>query len=297
LQKDIGEKRKYHRGKLLYANARGVQQEIDIQLMTRGHFRRDPDICNFPPLKIKFLNKDSDAIFSSIDELKLVTHCNTLSSKGEQYLLREFLAYRFYNLITDYSYRVRLLKIEYRDTSTKKETVIRYGFFIESDSSMSHRNNSRKIDLDWNKPTNPDLLNSTRLSLFQFMIGNTDWYLPDHNVEIIVNEKGDTVAVPYDFDLSGLVNADYNDQFKVFDLESPRDRYFQGFCRGPENFQIETGFYNRIQKEIYKLLREFEPLSLQDKIEIRQYLNTYYEIINSDKKINETIGETCKSNF
>ena len=49
------------------------------------------------------------------------------------------------------------------------------------------------------------------LCLFEYMISNTDWNVSLlHNIKLI--RKKDTkeiIVVPYDFDYSGLVNADY----------------------------------------------------------------------------------------
>jgi len=48
------------------------------------------------------------------------------------------------------------------------------------------------------------------MSLFQYMIGNTDYSIVAlHNVIMLDDAKGVRRTVPYDFDYSGLVNAHY----------------------------------------------------------------------------------------
>ena len=47
-----------------------------------------------------------------LNKVKLVTHCRG-ANKYDAYVLKEYLAYKIYNELTDYSLRVRLLEIEY----------------------------------------------------------------------------------------------------------------------------------------------------------------------------------------
>ncbi len=71
------------------------------------------------------------------------------------------------------------------------------------------------------------------MMLFEYMIGNTDfsiWAL--HNVRIV--QKPDAhaaIAVPYDFDLSGLVHAPYATPDRRLGLRSVVDRLYRGPCR------------------------------------------------------------------
>ena len=47
-----------------------------IRLSARGISRRDPDVCDFPPLKLEFKEKPGDAsLFKGQKTLKLATHC------------------------------------------------------------------------------------------------------------------------------------------------------------------------------------------------------------------------------
>ncbi|MBK9492182.1 MAG: hypothetical protein IPO07_27855 [Haliscomenobacter sp.] len=57
----------------------------------------------------------------------MVTHCIENKTIGNEQLLKEFLTYRLYNLLTDKSYRVQLIQITYVD-SNGKDKEKRYGF-------------------------------------------------------------------------------------------------------------------------------------------------------------------------
>ena len=69
-------KRTYHPAKITYKKKDGSQNTIDVLIGTRGIFRLDPRVCNFPPLMLKFdKSAVKQTIFAGIKKLKLVTHC------------------------------------------------------------------------------------------------------------------------------------------------------------------------------------------------------------------------------
>ena len=114
---------------------------FNIKIRTRGKTRLEKTVCPFPPLRLNF-QKDSVAatVFEGQDKLKLVTHCQDNSEAYEQYVLLEYLAYRTYNLLTDFSFRVRLARITYDDTESDRAPVTAYGFLIEDKDILAARN-------------------------------------------------------------------------------------------------------------------------------------------------------------
>ena len=65
-------------GKLRYVNADGESVEFDVQIRARGNWRRNPEICKFPPLRINFRKSQTDdTLFHKQDKLKLVVPCRT----------------------------------------------------------------------------------------------------------------------------------------------------------------------------------------------------------------------------
>ena len=64
-----------------------------------------------PPLFVSFGDETArGTLFEGQTMLPLTTHCRD-SSSYEQYVLKEYLAYRIYNLLTDKSLRVRLARV------------------------------------------------------------------------------------------------------------------------------------------------------------------------------------------
>src|SRR6185436_20423697 len=83
-----------HPGTLSYVDASGQKLSLDVQLKTRGHWRRQKKNCDFAPIKVDFPKaKDQPAgsVFAGQGDMKLITHCRTKDNTFEQYVLREYL--------------------------------------------------------------------------------------------------------------------------------------------------------------------------------------------------------------
>lgn len=209
-------------------------KEVPVMASARGNSRKR--VCHFPPIKLEFdQSAGDDNIFSGQHSLKLVTHCNK-SKSAQDDLIEEFIAYRIFNLLSDASYRVRLLNITYIDTENKHSTQ-KLGFVIEPNRSLARRNNGNLASLP---AVSLKQMNDRQLALvfvFQYLIGNTDWSLVAasdddsccHNGKLI-NRNAELLYVPYDFDLSGLVNAKYAFPDPSLRIKHVTQRRYRGFC-------------------------------------------------------------------
>ena len=258
--------------------------------------------CNFPPIQINF--KKPIYVFSDsgkIKKMKLVTHCQT-SPLFDEYVLREYLVYKLYNVMTDSSFRVRLLKVTYLDTENKKKPITQYGIFIEPASILALRTNSMVIEsLNLTqKHMVPEVIG--KMAVFLYMVAQWDWDIPSqHNVAIIkplkFDQAGLGVPVPYDFDLTGIVNAEYAVISDELGLENIRERLFRGICQSREMYQeILKEFMNK-KNALYAVVNEFPYLNQRSKKDIIMYLDTFFDQLNKQKDIDLLINNflnTCK---
>ena len=127
----------------------------------------------------------------------------------EQYVLREYAAYRIFNLLSPQSFRVRLAKVTYFDSATKKDLGTKFGLLIEDDDDVAKRMEGRLV-------TQRELLSRldkdtfTLSAMFEYMIGNLDFSLiAEHNFKLVQRPNLAVFPIPYDFDYSGLVDASY----------------------------------------------------------------------------------------
>jgi hypothetical protein len=98
--------------------------KVSVAVRIRGKSR--VEVCRFTPLRLNFAaDETADSLFADQDKLKLVTHCRSNNARAENSVLNEYLAYRIFNVISDKSYRVRLLRIHYEDTLGKQRHLDR----------------------------------------------------------------------------------------------------------------------------------------------------------------------------
>jgi hypothetical protein len=267
-----------------------------LKVRSRGEFRRT--FCDFPPLLLNFKLKDSTGgEFASLDKLKMVTHCKT---GNEEYLLKEYLIYKLYNVLTDNSFRVRLLRVKYINTARQSKPISKFAFVIEPDEVLAKRINSVEVETPIlsQKNIKPEIMD--RMAIFNYMIGNTDWSVPNyHNVVILsqgMSERPDLgIIVPYDFDYSGLVDADYAIPFEGLGIKSVRDRLYIGICRSQDVFLNALREFLNKKEEFYKVITEFPYLDERSKKDMIYYLKGFfsrfdkrntivYELINNCRK-------------
>ena len=211
---------------------------VDVAVRIRGNTR--VAVCRFPPLRLNFTASGPDGTpFAGEDKLKLVTHCQNGSEKSQDSVFNEFTAYRMFNLISDRSYRVRLLRIRYEDTDGKQRKLEEphYGFLIESDEGLARRLGGIVAKVESIRFSNLDVRQTARMNVFQYLIGNKDWSFVTssnddaccHNIDLL-DINGTLVPIPYDFDLAALTRAKYNARNK---LNQSFSRKYSGYCRTP----------------------------------------------------------------
>jgi hypothetical protein len=206
LQADRGKEVDYHAAELRYLVGSDTVS-LATQVKARGHFRRQPQICAMPPLKLKFSRKAREGtLFAQQDELKLVCHC-----RGDEYVLREYLLYRVYDLVADYNLRVRLARITYRDQGGQLPPETHLAFFLEHQDVADDRLHVVQLEGQQLRPQQVDPDNLVLVSLFSYLIGNADWdVLLEKNLRIFqIPGRSRPILVPYDFDWSGAVGASY----------------------------------------------------------------------------------------
>ena len=300
LLKDRGDERSYHGGVLSYTDATGAAIDLPLKVMVRGNRRRDPSVCRFPPLMLNFIRKamPEGTIFAGQNKVKLVTHCI-----GDEYVLREYLVYKVYNLLTEQSYRVRLCQVEYADSLGKRKTEQHYAFMIEDDKDMAARSEAKLIPKKRIvRMERTDQRVMARLALFQYMMGNTDWSVPfRHNIDLMASDSlALPIPVPFDFDYAGMVATPYATPPPELGIKSVKQRLYRGY-NFPESIHRETtNTFNSLRTPIYALYKQCEPLSKAGLKQSLKYLDTFYSIINNPRKFERDIvkaGERNERNY
>ena len=145
-----------------------------------------------------------------------------------------------------------------------------------------------------------DHLTATRNDLFQFMISNTDFSSGYHHNGKVVYIDKKMMPIPYDFDMSGLVDASYATVSKIqnqaLEITEVTERMYRGFKRDEQVLQqIRKQFLdNKIQaiQTIDSFSTEFEN---QKEFNItKKFILDFYEIMASDLKFKKQIIDRCR---
>jgi hypothetical protein len=284
-----------HPAEIEYSDAEGNAVTLPLKISVRGGFRKDSINCDFPPLRLNFSNTIVlNTIFEGQDKIKLVTHCRSRNTKYEQNVLKEYLAYKLYNLFSDRSYFVRLVHLTYVDVTGKSDTLRKMGFLIEPTIQMAERNGCEKLDIDKIQQSETDQHKTTILAIFQYMIGNTDWSVwNQHNIELIREDTSTRpIVVPYDFDWSGLVNAPY--AIPAGDLPSVRTRMYRNFCLTDAELQLALDEFRQHRDAIYKTCRSVPHISAKELRKTLKYIDAFFEIIENPKKVESEMHQKCR---
>ncbi len=287
----------------------GEEIHLPVEIRTRGKARLSKRVCKFPPLRLNFpTDSVVGTVFEGQDKLKLVTHCQEGRDEYEQYVLLEYLVYRTYRLFTDMCFRVRLARITYRNTEEDQEPVTRYGFLIEDEDMMAARVGWQYLELPAVPPPALDPENLALVEIFQYFIGNTDYSAfmrePEkteccHNTKPVGTPTGPVYSIPYDFDLSGLLNTRYANRLYRGNLEkmgirSVRERLYRGWCDSRPYVPAVLQQFREKREDIYALYRTQPGLDPELLEETLEYFDKFYEVIDDEQKTKRHIYDKCR---
>lgn len=292
-------KDEYLPGVFEYMEPDGTAVRLDLKIRTRGNFRHKN--CKYPPLTLNLKKSQArGTLFDEQDKLKLVIPCE-YSDGYEQIILREYLAYRILNTVTNMSFRVRLLHVKYVNTETQRDVEIRYGFLIEHKKRLAKRHDRNVSEIERTSVTaiEPTHLNLT--SVFAFLIGNTDFSPiagpPDnsccHNYVLLGNDRDLLSAVPYDFDQSGFVDAPYAEPSQRLRIQNVRQRVYRGRCANNEHVAASLLKFRDHRSSIYALVNEQEGLEPRVRKRLVRYIDEFYDLIDDPKDVQRKLLKKC----
>jgi hypothetical protein len=266
----------------------------DFRLYARGEFRRQN--CRMPGLMVNFNNPNSP-VLSPLKKMKLTCGCGP-TFNDEKLLLTEYLIYKMYNLVTDMSLKVRLAKVTYKDTREKMKEYTQYAFLMEDVDAMAARNNCVEVEKRTYLSEHTNRKQMTLVAIFQYMVGNTDWSVPNyHNIKLM-RPKSDSLSqplvVPYDFDFTGLVNAYYATPHPDLGIEKITERLYRGFPRSMDELQETFDIFRNKKEEILALVSSFELLKKGERDIMIRYLKDFYITIENKRQIEKIFIQNAR---
>ncbi len=284
---------------LAYKDTDGTWKNIEVGLRARGNFRRKN--CYFSPIKIKIKKANAKGtLFKGNKKLKLVLPCFKGNS-GNDDLIKERIAYKLYETISPYHFKTRTVAINFTEERRNKTVEHKLmGILIEDDKKVANRYNGKRMKR-FMHPLSQDAICSVQNAFFQFMIANTDYSTAvQHNEKLFFIDKR-IIPVPYDFDMSGLVDASYalvsEVQNEALPITTVTERMYRGFNRKESVLQQVRAEFLENKDKMLKDIDSFESLFYNPKeFRIaRKFILSFFEILMSDIQFKNQIITMARS--
>ena len=292
----------YINGKLSFADDTGEIHRLDLRFRARGNFRRKKSTCWFPPVRLNVKKKQVEGtLFAGQNILKIVTHCSLKNKRYEQYIIKEYLAYKILELHTPYSFKTRLLKTTWVDTDRDNEAVEKYGFVIEHKNNLADRHDAKIAEFTSTRHSELDHKQASIVSVFQYLIGNTDFSLIKaiagesccHNAILAIREGAPFFSIPYDFDFSGLVDAPYAEPSPNFSIRSVTSRLYRGNCSVNAELTDTIALFGQKQDAVIELISNQEGLNDKERDRALKFVNKFYKELADPGKFEEKLLKKC----
>lgn len=267
--------------------------DIPVKVGSRGHLRLDSKTCDFVPIRIEFGSGLAGTVFEGQTNVKLGTHCRN-EIEFDQFVMREYLAYRLTNLVTPQSFRARLARATYVDIRSRKKISTHLALFLEHENDVARRLGGRQVTQRQMVFSDFDSPALTTMMLLEYMLGNIDysiWGL--HNVVIVQNKSRRFLPVPYDFDLSGMVHPPYAAPDPRLPMRTATDRLYRGPCRTVEEFNAAAEPFRARKGDMLAAIDSMRELTNAHKSEMKDYLDAFFRRIATPDAIKKTFVDGC----
>ncbi len=294
--------RLYFPGQWTYMNRAGESRRLDVSIRIRGNFRKE--YCELPPIRLNFKKSQvRGTLFKGQDKLKLVSPCQH-GLESQQKLLLEYLAYRTYEILTDRSFGSRLIRLSYVDSDEKLQPWTDFAFVIEDENDIAKRLGLDKARVAENRFDELDQPATALYELFQLLISNHDYSVlkgPDgsyccHNSVMYTQEESadKRIPIPYDFDMSGIVNAKYAAPPGHLPIRLVRTRYYRGLCQPDDVMQDAVAHMLSKKEEIIALYEELPELSRLSRNRTLAYVKKFFDILEDEDKFRIQVLDRCR---
>lgn len=289
----------YFPEKLYFGDTTAREDSIKMSVKRRGNSRLE--LCHFPPLWIKIDKKQGDnTVFEGNRKLKLVMPCDSRELSNEL-IMKEYLCYKLYDQVTPYAFKSKLVDIDFTEKRGKKSRTFPVKGILVEDVAKTAKRFSAKVSK--HPKVVPTALNDTaalRFDFFQLLIANTDFSKGfQHNSKLLYKDTR-YIPLPYDFDMSGVVDAPYAVVSKVgndeLPIESVRERYYRGYCASNELTQMVRAEYLAKEDSILAVPDQLRG-SLSDKEidALKSYLKDFFDILKSDNLFEREVLRRCRA--
>ena len=160
----------------------------DVRVKARGEVRKR--VCTKPMFWVNMRHAGIEAEYlEDVIKMKMVVRCKA-SNMHKYYVLREYLTYQIWNLLSPYSFNTRLVKLKIIDTGRKDKESEDWAFLIEPEAMLAERNNCIPIKNDRLSVRTVDQEWMDKVAFFSYMVGQSDFSVTGrHNLKILKSKE------------------------------------------------------------------------------------------------------------
>ena len=282
--------------------ADGSSLQVAVQVRTRGNYRRRKNICQFAPLRLNFKKSDvSDTLLDKQDKVKLVTHCRKRSNVYEQAVIKEYLVYRMLNIITDTSFRARLLRITYVDSDDDNSETTTFAFLIENKGRLAKRLEMESLEVESVQIHELDREYTNLGSVYQYLIGNLDFSPVRgsegrsccHNFALFLDNNEKYWSIPYDFDMTGFVEPPHLKPNPTYKQRDVRQRVYRGRCYNQKHLPATLQQFRDKRADIEALIADQPGMDKSSRKRVSSYVEDFYKLLDKEDKLLKKFADTC----
>ncbi|MCH7817019.1 MAG: hypothetical protein IIC60_10675 [Proteobacteria bacterium] len=290
-------------GTLSYTDATGQQVVLDVKLEVRGNWRLEKENCRYSQLWVDFRRRQTPGtLFENQNRLKLVVQCGRRNSYAD-YIIKEYQAYRLFGEITEYQLDTRLVNATYIESDRSRRGRTHFAFFIEHQKRLAARFNLNEVELNRISSADLNQQQSTLLSLFMYLIANTDYSIIRasgneeccHNTKLLQNEDQEYLAIPYDFDSSGYVDTNYAaPPDPALRISRNTRRLYRGFCVPRDTLDSAINIMQASRDRFKSIVGDTTYTSERTADRSLRFVEDFFEIIDDRRKIERLIVRACR---
>ena len=298
------DKDKEYDGSLVYTERDGTSRTLDVQFSVRGNFRLRRETCNYAPLWLNLRRSQLEGtLFANQNRIKLAVQCRN-ANRYQDFLVREEQVYRLLNSLTEISFLTRLAEVRFSDSERTGDSRTSLAFFIEHHDRLAERVGMSDTDVYRIERSALDEHMATLDAMFMYMISNVDYSLVVgddeddedccHNTKLLQDPAGGYFPVPYDFDVTGYVDASYAEPLRELGQRTMRQRIYRGFCTDPVTMQAVLQRFNQQRSQLND---HIEDQAFQDERSARRsrnFVDAFYGIINDPDQFEKEVLSQCR---
>lgn len=300
---DERDKEKKYDGIVSYLDGAGESINLDVELEVRGNWRLNKRNCSYSQLWLDFKRGQvAGTLFENQNRLKLVVQCKR-QDRYADYIIKEWQAYQLFSTLSDISLDTRLMNVTYIDSDDPDESRTHRAFFIEHQNRLAERFGFDEVELNRVPRGELNQHQSTLVSLFMYLLGNTDFSLVQaaegdeccHNAKLLTNDAGEYIAIPYDFDASGFVDASYAPVPNPdFGINSNRSRVYRGYCVEEQILNAAIAGFQNSREQISAIVSDTTYVNSRSANRTTGYVEDFFEVLDNPRRIEREFVRDCR---